>query len=162
MSSGIAKGQLVRICEFTDKSEQLIVSVETIGRYSAEKDYGNDGGVYDEPRRGRVHFWLGKEGMKPFDRAAFEQMFERVFVELPPLTSAEQRHRFVQANYPHTPLADLVRFTGLSPPKHPGAALCGSFSRKYPLAEAARAACRRAGDGFRTLAADLGSLAREI
>ena len=113
-AQGIGAGQLVRIHEFSDKSDQLIVSVETLGRYNAEKDYGSGPYGHSVPRAGRMHFLLGKEGMKPFDRETFEQMFEQLLVKLVPPATEAQRHEFILANFPKTPLADLFQFTGLS------------------------------------------------
>ena len=114
-AQGIVAGQLVRIREFSDKSDQLIVTFETLGRYNSGKSYGDDEGGYTAPRSGRIHFLLGKEGMKPFDWIAFEQMFKHLFVQTFPPASEEGRCHFIRDNYPQTPLADLVNFTGLSP-----------------------------------------------
>ncbi|MCP4402226.1 MAG: hypothetical protein GY801_33600 [bacterium] len=113
-AQGIGAGQLVRIREFSDKSDRLIVSFETLGRYDAGKNYGSGSVGYTAPRAGRIHFLLGEDGMKPFDRAIFEQMFEQLLVKVFPPATEGQRNEFISANFPQTPLADLSRFTGLN------------------------------------------------
>ncbi|PID57011.1 hypothetical protein CSB45_08790 [candidate division KSB3 bacterium] len=113
-AQGIDAGQLVRIREFSDKRDRLIVTVETLGGYDAKKVYGRAGNGRVKPRSARMHFLLGKDGMKPFDRTAFVQMLGQILAKQEPLTSEDQRRAFIQRNYPQTPLADLIRFTGLS------------------------------------------------
>ncbi|PIE35017.1 hypothetical protein CSA56_05935 [candidate division KSB3 bacterium] len=114
-AQGIQAGQLVKVTKFQDKSDQLILHVETLGRYDASKTYrGTIRFHHTRPRESRIHCLLGKEGMQSFDWATLRQILDRLLVEVPPFISESQKREFVLSNYPATPLPDLKRLTGLS------------------------------------------------
>jgi len=113
-AQGIQAGQLVKMTRFADKSDQLIVYIETLGHYHARKDYRSGVHSHSRPRESRIHCVLGKEGMQTFDRTTLEQMLDRLLIKVPPLITETQKREFVLANYPATPLPDLREFTGLS------------------------------------------------
>lgn len=101
---GILPGQVVAIKEITDKSDQLIFEVATVGRYQPNL----------KPRLSRIHCQLGKEGMTPLDQAGLQQMLAQLLTPVSAPVTEAQKHEFILAHYPAAPLADLVELTGFT------------------------------------------------
>jgi hypothetical protein len=111
---GIVPGQVVVIKKISDKSDQVIIEVETVRRHAVTKKYGFDRLVKTKPRASRIHCVFGKEGMRELDQTVLQSMLDQLLTPVPSFSSDVQKQNFILSNYPETPLDDLVELTGLS------------------------------------------------
>jgi len=111
---GISPGQLVSITRLVDKSDRLIVEVETLERYQVQKTYGVSVGRRPQPRASRIHLIFGKEGMQNLDLELLQRMLDTLLKPLPVLSTEAQKTEFVLSHFPNTSLSDLMELTGWS------------------------------------------------
>jgi hypothetical protein len=108
----IPPGQIVAITRLVDRSDQLIVEVETLEHYQVRKRYGISVGSRPQPRASRIHLIFGKEGMQQLDQALLQRMLDTVLSPLPLLTTKAEKDEFILSHFPNTSLYDLMQLTG--------------------------------------------------
>lgn len=113
-AQGITPGQVITITRLTDRSEQLIVEVETLERYDIRKTYGVVVGRKPQPRASRIHLMFGKEGMQALDYALLQQMLTTVLAPAPTLNTDEEKTAYILSHFPDTSLTALMELTGLA------------------------------------------------
>lgn len=111
-AQSILAGQIVAITRLVDRSDQLIVEVETLERYQGHKTYGISTGNRPQPRASRIHLMFGKEGMQQLDQALLQRILATVLSPLPVLTTAAEKDEFILSHFPNTSLYDLMQLTG--------------------------------------------------
>lgn len=112
-AQGIRAGQIVKIADISDKSDQLVFEVETVRKHEIRKMYGVGGNAKPKPRKARIHVVLGKEQMQTFDENAvqplLDQMLERAFE----MTTDAEKTAYIQTHYAEWLVNDLAYLTGL-------------------------------------------------
>ncbi len=111
---GIAPGQMVYMTRLVDRSDRIIVEVESAERYQVRKTYGLSVGMKPQPHAGRIHLMLGKDGMQNLDHALLQRMLDTVIAPLPKLYADAEKAEFILSNFPNTSLFDLMELTGFS------------------------------------------------
>lgn len=113
-AQGIAPGQLVVIKKLSDKSDQLVFDIETVGRHDVGKTYGVNIRSNTQPQASRIHCVVGKDGMLTLDWMLLQQMLDQLLAPVPSLVTETQKQEFILANSPNTPVNDLMKLTGFT------------------------------------------------